>query len=434
VVFGFFKKSKRDDEDEVDYEPVSFLGPTSGKEVNLKPHARLVEAGLLPAKDLISDALSRRADSLRIEPKGALANVVVSVDGIPYPGDKLSKQEATTITQMLKVLAGLDIKQRQTPQRGGLNAEFESKKYILTVITAPVPDGERLTVRFTDLSIKLDSAADLGMGDAMRLRLREVCKEPGLLAVVGPPGSGTTTSLYGVLRNVDAYIYTVYTLCNTGGRKLLHIHTLDELGGPAEDLGSTLTKAIRRECNVALCDPITSAEIAKVYVSKHEDLTVITEFPAKDTPSAVLQLIQWVGNPELVARALRGVVTQKMLRRLCENCRVAYRPKAEFLKKLGLRENVGALYKAPPPPPEDEEPDCRKCGGEGYLSRVAMFEFLENTEGMREVIASKPDAAAIKAQMKKDKMTTLQIDGLRLVEEGITSLEELQRVFKATAS
>jgi type IV pilus assembly protein PilB len=125
-------------------------------------------------------------------------------------------------------------------------------------------------------------------------------------------------------------------------------------------------------------------------------------------------------------------LTQKLIRLLCPDCRMAYKPKADFLKKLGLPEDTQALYRKPPDPvPGSVEQDqCENCGSMGYFGRTGMFELLEMSDGMKQVIAAKPDAPSIRSQMKKDKMTTLQQDGLRLVAEGRTSLEELQRVFK----
>lgn len=428
MVFGFGKKKVVEEEEDEELEPVSFLGPVSGVEVNLKANGRLVEAGLLRAKDLVTDALSRRADTIRIEPKGPQSVVTILVDGMPYPGGKLAKAEGMAVTQMLKLLAGLDVKERTKQQSGGIKAEFETKPYILGIKSIPVPEGERLLVRVTDTKIKLDVPTELGMGEEMRGKLRELCASPGIILVVGPPGSGTSTTLYAVVRNVDAYMYTIFVIADTEGRKLQQITPLEI--DPKEDLTTTLARAIRQEANVILCDPPKDAAAAKAMFSKHEDVMMLAEMGAKDTPSAVLQLIEWVGNPQLVADGLKGVLTQKLIRLLCPDCRMAYKPKADFLKKLGLPEDTQALYRKPPDPVEGSMEQCENCGNVGYFGRTGMFELLEASEGMKKVIASKPDAASIRSQMKKDKMTTLQMDGLRLVAEGRTSLEELQRVFK----
>jgi type IV pilus assembly protein PilB len=430
VVFGFGKKkeSREEERDDEELEPVSFLGPVSGQEVNLKANGRLVEAGLMRSKDLITDALSRRADTIRIEPKGPQAVVTILVDGMPFPAGKLAKAEGMAITQMLKLLAGLDVKERKKSQSGGIKAEFDSKPYTLGIKSVPVPEGERLLVRVTDSKLKLDVPAELGMGEDMRVKLRQLCASPGIIFVVGPPGSGTTTTLYAVVRNVDAYMFTIFVLGDTEGRKLQQITPLEV--DPNDDLKATITRAVRKEANVILCNPLKEAEPAKGMFSKHEDVMLLAEMTAKDTPSALLQLIEWVGDPQLVAAGLKGIVTQKLIRLLCTECRMAYRPKADFLKKLGLSEEISALYRKPPDPVEGSMDRCENCGSMGYFGRTGMFELLEMSDGMKQVITGKPDAASIRSQMKKDKMTTLQQDGLRLVAEGRTSLEELQRVFK----
>lgn len=428
MVFGFFKKKEEAQEEEVDVEPVSFLGPLNGNEVNLKANGRLVEAGLMRAKDLITDALARRADTIRIEPKGPQAVVQMLIDGIPYPGGKLSKAEGLAITQMIKLLAGLDVKERKKPQTGGIKAEFDSTPYQFGVSTIPVADGERLIVRATNLKIKLETPSELGMGEDLRVKLRDLCAGTGLLLTTGPAGSGTTTTAFGLLRNVDAYIFTIFSIGDTQGRKLNHITEFDV--NPEDDLPTTITRATRREANVIFCDPVKDAVAAKALLSKAGEVMLLSEIAGKDTPTALLQLLAWVGDGQPVADGLKGIVTQKLIRLLCNECRQAYRPKADFLKKIGLPEDIPALYRKPAESPDPNAEACEKCGGVGYYGRTGMFEFLEMTDGMKELLGGQPDANAIRAQMKKDKMVTLQHDGLRLVAEGKTSLEELQRVFK----
>ncbi|MBI3862792.1 MAG: Flp pilus assembly complex ATPase component TadA [Planctomycetia bacterium] len=425
MVFGMFGKKE---EEEEELEPVSFLGPVNGQDVNMKANGRLVEAGLMRAKDLVTDALARRSDTIRLEPRGPQAVITISVDGIPYPGGKLGKAEGLAITQMLKLLAGLDIKERKKAQSGGIKAEFETKPYTLGIKIVPVAEGERLIVRVTDAKLKLDLPPDVGMGEPMRLKLRDLCTSPGVLLVAGPGGSGTTTTLFAVLRNIDAYMNTIYTLADFEGRKVPQVTRMED--AEPEDLAGTIAKAARREANVILCEPVKTDTAAKAMFSRHESILMMAEIPAKDTASAVLQLIEWVGDPKLVAEGLKGIVTQKLIRVLCNDCRMAYKPKSDFLRKLGLPDDIAALYRKPPDAAEGNQDQCESCGSVGFFGRTGMFELLEMTEGMQAVIAGKPDANAIRSQMKKDKMITLQQDGLRLVAEGKTSLEELQRVFK----
>ena len=428
MIFGFFRKQEDDEDDEPEIDPVRFLGALNGCDANLASNARLADAGLLPAKDMITDAMARRADTIRVEPKGTQAVVSIMIDGIPYPAGRYGKQEGVAITQMIKLLAGLDIKQRKVEQSGGIKAEFNSKPHELSVISTPVAEGERLTIRISDLTVKLETTSDLGMSDEMRKQIREMCRQKGVLLAIGPPGSGTTTTVYAMLRGLDAYTASIFFIADVGSRKLLNITPFAP--NPGDPLETTLTRCIRVEADIIFVDPIKGADQAKAVFGKSEEVMILSEVTARDSAAGILQLIEWVGDPEVVAKNLRGVVSQKFIRLLCSECRQAYRPKPDFLRKVGLQDNVTMLYRKPPESKDPEEGPCEKCMGVGYYGRVAMFELIEMTEGMRGVVAKKGDAAAIKSQAKSEKMTTLQQDGLRLVAEGRTSLEELQRVFK----
>jgi type II secretory ATPase GspE/PulE/Tfp pilus assembly ATPase PilB-like protein len=163
-----------------------------------------------------------------------------------------------------------------------------------------------------------------------------------------------------------------------------------------------------------------------------EKASMIAEMPAKDPSSAVVQLMEWI-DPAIVGKKLNGIITQKLIRTLCPDCRQAYRPNAQFLKKAGLPADLKVLYRKPKPDEEAEvEPEpCEKCNDIGYYGQTAMLELLEMTPAMRALVATKPEASAIRALVREEKMITLQADALRLVAEGKTSFEEIQRVFKA---
>lgn len=427
MIFGFGRKRQQEEEEE-EIELVLFQGALNGNDANLSANGRLVEAGLVPAKELVTDALQRRAGAIRLEPKGDRAAAMLVIDGIAYPGDRYSRQQALAITQMLKLLAGLDIKERSKPQEGGIKAEFDGQPYELLVATTPLGGGaERLTVRANNLKVKLDTPADLGFSEELKNKVRELGVQKGIFCTVGPPASGTTTTEFAVIRALDAYIYQIFTLLDPGRRKLDNV-TVFEVN-PGDDLEKTLQRLFRIDADVILLEPLKDEATAKTIFAAHENAAMHTEFAAKDAAAGVVQLCKWVGNPKLVAAGLTAIMSQKLIRLLCSECRQAYRPNPQFLKKAGLPSSVTVLYRKPKLL-EGEEP-CGHCGGSGYYGRIAMFELLEMTEEMRSVVASGADGAAIKAQMRKEKMLTLQKDGLRLVAEGRTSLEELQRVFKA---
>jgi type IV pilus assembly protein PilB len=434
VIFGFFKKNNNEpQEEEEEVDPVRFLGAANGKDANLSAHQRLADAGLVPAKDVVTDALARRAETIRVEPKGPQYAVALLIDGMAQSGGRLSKVEGSAVCQILKLLAGLDPKLKTSPQSGAIKAEFEGKKYLLEVKSQPVADGERVTVRAHDSTIKRDTLTDLGMAEPLRQKIRSLCSHPGAVFVVGPSGSGTTTSLFATLRNVDTYMYTACTLGDIGGRTLPNISPFE--ANPGDSLETTIQRAYRKETNILCIDKCRKEDTAAIF--KHlDELCILTEFEARDAAAGVVQLLEWLGGDrEKLVAGLRGILSQKLLRVLCNDCKQAFRPKPEFIKKAGLPAGTETLYRKPPESAE-QDPNfqpCETCGMTGYRGRLAVFEFLEMTEDMKKLVLENPDASALRSQMRKEKMTTLAADALRLVAEGKTSLEEVQRVFASDA-
>lgn len=437
MVFGWGKRAEPEDEDDDDDDEerdlVLFQGAMNGVQPNMKENARLVSAGLMLAKELVTNGISRRAGTIRVDPKGERSQVTFVIDGVAFPGDRISKQESLAITQVMKLLAGLDIKERKVPQQGGMKAEFEEKPYELQVMSQPVEGGERLTVRCTDTKVKLDTPNDLGFTDEFKQKMRAMASKPGVFLIVGPPGSGVTTLKYVIVRGVDCFTHQIFTIGETG-KKLDNVSVFKANEG--DSLGATLERIYRVDGDIIVTEDVRNAEVAKTLFSPEDDeyrAALIAEMPGKDPPAAVVQLIEWVGNPEAVAKGLNGLIMQKLIRTLCSKCKQAYRPNPQFLKKVGLPEDLKVMYRKPKVEEDEPEPDsCNKCGDLGYYGQVPMFEVLEMTDEMRKLIATKPDASAIRALAKKEKMLTVQQDALRLVAEGKTSLEEVQRVFKAT--
>lgn len=435
MVFGFGKKKKKaEDQPRDTVAQISFQGTLSGASPNLKDNPGLVRAGLAPAKEIISDALSRRAYTIRIDPKGDRAVVMLLVDGMPFPGPRLPKQQALAVTQILKLLAGLNIQERTKPQKGGIKAELKKTGYELIVDVVPVQGGERLTLYADNLNERPGRPEEVGLPDEIRERVRELTKaRSGVILTCGPSRSGVTTTAIGVLRSVDAYVSQIYNLADVGSRELPYITNFEWEEGA--DFETTLGRCQRVEADVIYCPPLTDAEQARVMFGRADKSALLSEYAARDPATGVVQLVKWLGGPELVVEQLKGIFTQKMIRKLCDKCKQAYAPNPKLVAKLGLPAETKAMFRHRVQPQElakgEEWEPCLKCGDLGYFGRTAMFEFLEMSDGMKEVIAGGGDADAIRAQMKKDGMRTLQQDGLRLVAEGITSLEELQRVFKS---
>lgn len=426
-----------DEENDEDRELVTFQGALNGKPADMQANARIAQAGLIPAKELITDAIGRRAEMIRVEPKGERASVTMMIDGVAYAGSRLAKAHAVAITGVLKLLGGMEPKLRGRAQSGGLKVDMEGIPWEALIDVTPLPDGaERLVVRLRNLKVKLQTPDDLGFSATTKQTIRDLTSaKHGLVLVVGPPNSGTTTTLYAVLRGIDVYQFSIFSIANMKGRDVYNVTEFE--ANPGDDLEQTITRMRRAEADVVFVDPIKDGDTAKTLAKMSENLTILTELQAKDAAAGVEQLIKLVGDPALVADRLTGVFSQKLIRILCTSCREAFRPNPKLLEKVGLPPETKVLYRKGEPAVDEktgeEEPPCSKCNGVGYIGRVAMLETLLMTDALRDVIRKGGITAdAIKTQARADGMLTFQKDGLRLVADGKTSLEELQRVFKAT--
>lgn len=440
VIFGFGKSKKpkkaaRERNEDEEEELVLFQGALNGIEPNLRENAKLVQAGLVRAKQLVSNAFSRRAEMIRIDPKAGATVATFYVDGVPFPAEKLSPQAGLAVTQMIKLLSGLDIKNRTQAQAGGMNAQYSSVNYQVRVDTQPLPGGaERLIMRAQDKSKKLATPDDLGFSEDLKKQIREwTSRKKGVVLGAGAPMSGVTTTTNAVLRCVDGYLYTIYSLTDMTGREVSHIKQFEV--NPEDSFVQTLSRCKRQEGDVLYVDPLNNPELAKTILDEADEICFVAEIDARDSAEAFVKLIEMSGDPKMVADRVTAILSQKLVRLLCTKCRQAYRPHPKLLTKVGLPPETKVLYRAyeavESDTSSDEEPDeCETCGGMGYFGRIALIEAIEVTDGVKEVIAGGGDASAIKAAARKEKMQSFQSDGLRLVASGRTSLEELQRVFK----
>ena len=190
-----------------------------------------------------------------------------------------------------------------------------------------------------------------------------------------------------------------------------------------------MSRCFRQEADVIYYSKLTDAETAKRFLKFHERGKLVSEFPAANAAEGLAQLVAWTKNPKFVTEAVRGVMSQLLIRRLCETCKQVFRPNPTFLTKAGLPADLTQLSRRAPE--NDEFEPCEDCDALGFRGRVALFELIEMTDGMKQVILKSPTPDAIRAQAKKERMHSLQQDGLRLVAEGVTSLDELQRAFRA---
>lgn len=428
------KKKVEDAVEEPDVEQVLFQGPLFNRESNLKANAKLVQAALVPVKQMISDALSRRAHTILLEPREGRLSIRFVIDGVPYPAAAVPGQKGLAMVQMAKLLAGLDPNDRKNPQAGGIKAEYDRIPYQLMVESVPAGGStERVRIKVDNQKVVRQRPSEVGFPEHLKQKLRDFTQHrSGVSLICGPPDSGVTTLSIVALHCVDPYLYSVYNLADMRGRELINVTEFKPEEG--HDLEISFDRIIRREADVIFMNPLTSPQDTQTIFQYSDRLSFMAEIPANNPIEAIRQLIEWVGVDEVI-KGLRCVLSQKLIRKLCDDCKQAFRPNPVLLKKLGLPPGTSVLYRAPLPPPPDDpkaqtiEELCADCDGMPYYGRVPAFEMLEMTDTMKEVIAGGASPEAIRRQMVADGQTTLQKDAIRLVAEGKTSLEEVQRTF-----
>lgn len=428
------KNTAEGSQEQPDVEQVLFQGPLFGREANLKANAKLVQAALVPVKQMISDALARRAHTLLLEPREGRLSIRFVIDGMPYPAAAVPGQKGVAMVQMIKLLAGLDPNDRKTAQAGGIKAEFDKLPYHLMVESVPAGGGaERVRIKVENRKVVRQKPSEVGLPDLVKQKIREYTgSRSGVILICGPPDSGVTTLSIVALHSVDPYLYSVYNLADMQGKELINVTEFKP--EPGHDLELTFDRIIRRECDVIFLNSLNSPQNAQTIFQYADRLAFIMEIPANNPSEAIQKLIEWVGVDDVI-KGLRLVLTQKLIRKLCEDCKQAFRPNPMLLKKLGLPPETSVLYRAPLPPPPDDpkaqtiEELCADCDGVPYHGRVAAFEMFEMTDTMKEVIAAGAAPDAIRRQMVTEGQLTLQKDSIRLVAEGKTSLEEVQRTF-----
>lgn len=431
----FRKNQDVDEEEEEEIEYVLFQGAVNGVEANLDDNKRLVAAGLTAAKELVSDALERKCEMLKLDIEGKKAMAVFFIDGMKRPGPRFPGPRANAIVQMLKLLAGLDIEVKDRPQRGGIKAKYRDLPFEVSVKSRPGKGGpESVTVVFRNLKTNRVTPEDIGMPEVIKERIRSIAaeKENGVVLIAGPPETGVTTTALCTLRCVDSYLYQCYIMGDLMGREVLNVPVFEP--DPEHTLDHTLERIRRNEGDVIYFSDFSDQETVQTAVKNSLEMCVISELTARDAADAILKFVEKLGDPSVAAEQLRCVISHKLIRKLCPRCKEAFRPSPRLLAQVGLPEGTKTLYrKAEPPEPDPktgEEPEpCRTCDGIGFRGRVAVFEMINVTDELKQIIAAGADNDAIRQQVKVQKMITCQKDALRLVEDGSTGLEELKRVF-----
>lgn len=306
-----------------------------------------------------------------------------------------------------------------------------------------MPTGERVLIKVLPKKAKFDTIDQAGMRDKMREQFKSLMDgDHGMIIISAPAAGGNTTTWRASLQLADRFVRDFVSMESKANPEDEMINvgqvTFDAGQGPAD----VLDKLLLKQPDVFVVpDMVNVASLTRLIDQVNNNhKTVITRVLAKDAVEAILRLAALKPSMSDFAKSLTCVVNSRLIRKLCDNCKQPYQPPPQLLQKLGIPAGrVSTFYKEwTPPPPEQqvdakgrpiEIPICEKCHGIGYLGRTSIFELLVLNDSIREVIAKQPNAELIRRAAKASGHRSLQDEGILLVAQGITSLNELQRVF-----
>jgi type IV pilus assembly protein PilB len=409
-----------------DVEDLEINAAAASSNANASPIVSLVDRILI-------EALTLGASDIHVEPQENALEIRFRLDGVLQKHfEDLPKSLTPAVTSRIKIMADLDIAERRLPQDGRIRRMFRGRKMDFRVSTLPSRNGEKICMRLLD-----SGATQLGLetlitdADARRT-LRELGSKPyGMILVTGPTGSGKSTTLYALLAERNDPGINISTVEDPIEYTLHGITQTQVNREKGLDFSTALRAFMRQDPDVLLVGETRDLETAKTAIEAA--LTghlVMTTLHCNDTASAIARLDEMGVEPFMVSASLLGIVSQRLVRRVCPDCRIGYKPSHEELGRFGLlssHETNVSFFRANTQP-KNQENCCQTCNGSGYKGRVGVYEILRMNDTLAAAVAKRETTDVIRRMALEGGMKTLLGYGLQLVREGLTTLAEVERM------
>jgi type IV pilus assembly protein PilB len=390
---------------------------------------------------ILLKGLQEKVSDIHIEPQEDNLRIRFRKDGVlRLAFEPLPKKIVPAVVSRFKILADLDIAERRSPQDGRIRKIYEGRKIDFRVNTLPMRHGEKVVLRILD-----NSSTQLGLDklitdpNSLAMVRSWVSRPFGLILVTGPTGSGKTTTLYSALAECNDPGKNISTAEDPIEYSLPGLTQVQVIRDKGMDFASILRAFLRQDPDVILVGETRDKETAKTAIEAA--LTghlVLTTLHTNDAASAIARLAEMDVEPFMVSASLIGVVAQRLMRRVCPDCKIPYQPHPEELARFGLSASSTAditFYKANALRPEDilaakslGQSVCATCNGVGYKGRSGVYEIMPVTEPLQALITQGAPTERIKEVAVEEGMQTLLAYSLNLVKQGVTTLEEVERV------
>ena len=374
---------------------------------------------------IISRVIDLRASDIHIEPFEDGLHVRYRVDGVLQDAEIARTDLAAAVTSRIKLLAHLNIAERRLPQDGRIKSRVKGHELDLRVSTLPTVHGESVVMRVLDrASIRL-SLEDMGFSADTLARFRQLLQRPhGVLLVTGPTGSGKTTTLYASLAKLDSAALKILTVEDPVEYQLDGVNQVQVQTQIGMSFAHALRSILRQDPDIIMIGEIRDTETAQIAVqSALTGHLVLSTLHTNTAASAIVRLEDMGVERYLITSAVNGVLSQRLLRKLCPQCKEPVVPTPEILSSTGLDRFVTDASR-----PIFVPRGCPDCRHTGYQGRTSIHELFFMDEAAHQAILSGADATVLHNVARKGGMLTLYEDGLRKVVEGVSSLEEVLRV------
>jgi type IV pilus assembly protein PilB len=392
---------------------------------------------------LIAQAIIDRASDIHIDPEGKSIKVRYRIDGVLVEVRTLPREMHAPIVSRVKIMANMDISEKRVPQDGRFQARIthtetgpvvtavfrersvlrmdEGTTVDIRVSTLPVIQGETVVMRILDRSRIILTLDGLNFSESMLDRYRRLITKPyGMILVTGPTGSGKTTTLYASLNTIDRKANNLVTIEDPVEYQIMGVNQVQVNAKAGVTFASGLRSILRQDPDIIMVGEIRDRETAEIAI--HAALTghlVFATLHTNDAAGAATRLIDMGIEPFLIASSALAILGQRLARKICDRCKKPYSATPDLLKSLGIATGSVSFYRGE---------GCPACNKTGYQGRVGIYELMDMTEAVRELIISKASSSAIKATASQSGFKTLRQEGLVKAAAGLTTVEEVLRV------
>ena len=373
---------------------------------------------------IIANAVDKRASDIHIEPSEDRLNIRYRIDGILYDIMTPPKYLQMAVVSRIKVMSQLDIAERRLPQDGRITIRLEHRELDLRVSTLPTHFGEKVVLRILDKGAFLVGLEQLGLDDAVLASFKNaITRSYGLILATGPTGSGKSTTLYSALDYIQSAEKNIVTIEDPVECQIRGIYQVQANPKIGLDFAKGFRAILRQDPDIIMVGEIRDLETAEIAIrSSLTGHLVFSTLHTNDAVGTIIRLINMGIEPFLVASAVRLSMAQRLVRRICEECKEEYTPSNELIAQLDIGDMLGENPKL------SRGKGCARCNNIGYYGRIGIYEVFDVKPELRDLILQYNSPGLVKNKAIELGMTTLYQSGMKKVLQGLTTVEEVLRI------